>query len=160
MSVTRRFGALPASSPACFYAESIFAIIEVKTTLTNQDLIDVYSASRELSPLPFFVFAFDSQVSLHAISLASAPENVFGIYTLSHGCVVRCEEGWRCILPSQRLPLEEFYLALLDVLALEESLQGVVFALRKHLIGDEEEEEDEQQHLDQALHQLDLNRDP
>lgn len=58
------------------------------------------------------------------------------------------------MLPSQQLPLESFYATLLDVLALEESLQRVVLTLRAHLMeeeaalvvcNEEEEEEDDTQ---------------
>ncbi len=49
-----------------FFVESVIAVIEVKTTLTNEDLIDVASSASTLSPMdiPFMLVAFDSQISL------------------------------------------------------------------------------------------------
>ena len=131
-------GTAAATSPcACYYPESVLAIIEVKTTLTNQDLRDVCTAASQLAPLPFFILAFDSQSMLRAIDCSMMPENVIGIYAFSHGSLVRCsdEDGWQAVLPSQRPPLEMFYTGLLDTLSCEPSLNALVCSLRRHLDG-------------------------
>lgn len=125
--------AAAAANTTCFYPESVLAVVEVKTTLTNQDLRDVGLAAQRLGTVPLYVFAFDSQVTLKSIDLSCLPENVLGVYTLSHGCAVHCSEGWCVVLPSRTQPLEQFYSDLLDMLGLEESLQRVVTVLKDHL---------------------------
>ena len=102
---------------ACFYEESIMTVIEVKTTLTNQDLNDVAtSASMLPKSIPFLIFSFDSQSSLKAIDTTKMPENVIGIFTLSHGSIVRVEDQLNVIHPSKRAPMIEFYHSILQQL--------------------------------------------
>ncbi len=129
-----RFASLiPSSSGcACYYAESVMAIIEVKTTLTNQDLRDVATAARMFSPIAFIVFAFDSQVSLKAIDVSLLPQNVLGIFTLSHGSIVAEGEQheWKVIHPSNGAPLIQFYDCVLQALAASASNDGNSSLLR------------------------------
>lgn len=103
---------------ACFYEESIMTVIEVKTTLTNQDLHDVAtSASMLPKSIPFFIFSFDSQSSLKAIDTSKMPVNVVGIFTISHGSLVRrANNDWSVIHPSKNAPLIEFYRNILQQL--------------------------------------------
>jgi hypothetical protein len=134
-----RFGGGESDSNACYYRESIMGIVEVKTTLTNQDLRDVSAAAALLAPLPLLVFAFDSQSTLKAIDCGSLPDNVLGIYTLSHGSIVRVEGDtcWRSVQPFEQAPLVAFYTAVLGLLgdyalALP-PLQRVINVLRRQL---------------------------
>lgn len=92
------------SDSACYYRESIMGIVEVKTTLTNQDLGDVAASASLLAPLPILLFAFHSQSTLKAIDCGSLPDNVLGIYTLSHGSIVRVTGGtcWRPVQPFEQ----------------------------------------------------------
>lgn len=165
-----RFGvaaAAAAASPstcACYYPESVLAVIEVKTTLTNQDLRDVCTAAEQLNPIPFFIFAFDSQSMLRTIDTSAMPLNVMSIHTLSHGSLVSTadEDGgpcWKAVLPSQTPALEVFYDALLDVLSAEESLQEVVSVLRAHLLGGVDQDSTVMLPLESALSELDVNAD-
>ena len=131
----------------------MLAIVEVKTTLTNQDLRDVCTAASQLAPLPFFILAFDSQSTLRSIDCSMMPENVMGIYALSHGSLVRCEEGWQTVFPSQRPPLEVFYSGLLDALSCQPSLNALVYSLRRHLDG----ENVDTVLFENALGELDVN---
>lgn len=88
----------------------------MKTTLTNQDLTDVAtSASMLPNGIPLLILSFDSQASLKAIDTAKMPENVIGI-TLSHGSILRGEDHWNVIHPSNRAPLIEFYSTVLQQL--------------------------------------------
>lgn len=106
----------------CFYEESVMLVIEVKTTLTNQDLSDVGMAASTLpSNIPLLVLSFDSQSTLKAIDTSHLPENVKGIFTLSHGSLV-FNNKMQIIHPSQQSPLMSFYIATLHQL-LEYALQ-------------------------------------
>lgn len=98
---------------ACHYRESVIVAVEVKTTLTNQDLADVGESAAILGiDVPCLVFAFDSQLALKGIDADALPPNIKGIFTLSHGCLVMDRAGRRvAVHPHQRAPLCEFYLA-------------------------------------------------
>lgn len=149
------------TSCACYYPESVMTIIEVKTTLTNQDLQDVAKAASLLFPIPLIIFAFDSQVSLKAIDLSILPANVEGIVTLSHGSLVREKETWHIIHPSKRAPLIAFYLVLLRVLLFYAeqnsmiSLTHVLSVLKGHLPA-EEEKEGELHNIENAVFEMNL----
>lgn len=96
----------------CFYEESIMLVIEVKTTLTNQDLCDVGLAASMLpSHIPMLIVSFDSQSTLKAIDTTRLPENVKGIFTLSHGSIIKKDhdDEWFVLHPSKRAPLVAFY---------------------------------------------------
>ncbi len=103
----------------CFYREAVIAVVEVKTTLTNQDLRDVGASARLLGrEIPLVVVAFESQASLKAVDQEALPENVLGVFVLSHGSLVRGASSgdFALVYPHQRPALVDFYLCLLGAL--------------------------------------------
>ncbi len=111
-------GSSDSSCCASFHAEAVMLAIEVKTTLTNQELVDTSRAMEILGDIPCMVFAFDSQVSLKSIDVSNLSPNVRGIFTLSHGCLFfpEGEEDCMTVYPSQRSPLYEFYSCVVDAI--------------------------------------------
>ena len=113
----------PASSasddaPACFLEESAVAVVEVKTTLTNQDLRDVGASAALLPPtLPVFVLAFESQHQLRTVDCSVLPANVAGVFAMTHGAVLLGPGVTPAyVYPAQRAPLVQLYLSLIDAL--------------------------------------------
>ncbi len=102
------------SEISLFFVESVIAVIEVKTTLTNEDLIDVASAASTLSSMeiPLMLVAFDSQISLSMTNTRVCPANVRGIFNLHHGTLLQQQQSWQKIGPSTQYPLLLLYLTL------------------------------------------------
>jgi len=106
--------------PCCYYKESIMAVIEVKTTLTNQDLKEVAKSANVLSPLNVTIVTFKSQVVLDKIDVSVLSSNVNSIHILDGTCagslIQQHEHSWKKILSSYSLPLLEFYTSILQQL--------------------------------------------
>ncbi len=105
------------SEISLFFVESVIAVIEVKTTLTNEDLIDVASSALTLSSspmeIPLMLVAFDSQISLSMTNTRVCPANVRGIFNLHHGTLLQQQQqSWQKIGPSTQNPLLLLYLTL------------------------------------------------
>lgn len=166
-----RFGGNALDGCCCFYEESVMLIIEVKTTLTNQDLSDVGLAASMLpSHIPLLIFSFDSQSTLKAIDTSHLPENVKGIFTLSHGSLVKTtSSNWEIIHPSQQTPLVKFYVVLLQQLleyALQQAetsgaflhvLETLLNQVSSDIIKARDEQETDENHLCHALRELDFH---
>ncbi len=117
--LTPPMGVSSNSEISLFFVESVIAVIEVKTTLTNEDLIDVASSALTLSSMeiPLMLVAFDSQISLSMTNTRVCPANVRGIFNLHHGTLLQQQQqqqqqSWQKIGPSTQNPLLLLYLSL------------------------------------------------
>lgn len=104
------------SSELCLVPdEAVIAIVEVKTSLSNEDLkAEIASAARGCAHLNHFVFAFKSEVSLDALIPADQlPENLLAIFDMQHGTAAREQDSWALVEVQNTCPLMLFYAALM-----------------------------------------------
>jgi len=102
------------SGISLFFEQSVMAVVEVKTTLTNQVWKEVGEAAAELS-VPVYMFAFHTSISLETTHVASLPTNLRGIFSLESGTLLRrrSNDDWMVIHAHHASSLTLFWLMLL-----------------------------------------------
>lgn len=87
-------GGTSLSSISLFFAQSVIAVVEVKTTLSNADVQDAAEAAADLPPgVPLYVVGFNSEVQLENTLTPTDCAAMRGIFSFRHGALLQNSGG-------------------------------------------------------------------